>query len=391
MAGLRTPERLALALVAALTALAGVANYLPFSAVPRFVLATLALAGLAWVVSVGTDQVGCHYGPAVTGFLQSTIGNLPELFVVVFALDAGELTVAQSAIVGSLLANALLVLGIVIVVGALRAPDGIMRFSARLPNDTTTLLLVTAFIIVLLGLVFASHDLASHHLQTISVVGAACLLAAYLAWLVPYLRAEQAGRASARPARATPVASAGEPAQPPARAATPPARAAMPPGRAATTAARARLSFSFSLALLCVAGVASAFVSDWFVASLKPAIPVLGLSRAFVGIVIVAIAGNAVENAAGVTLAWKGRSDLAISVVKSSVAQIAGFLYPVLVLISLALSTQLTFHLRPVYIGAITLMAIAVGQVTGDGEAAPFEGIALAGLYVLVAVVVAFE
>ena len=90
--------------------------------------------------------------------LQSTLGNLPELFVVIFALQKGELVVAQTAIIGSILANALLVLGLVIVVGARRAPDGVMRFSKRLPRDTATLLQVTVFIIVLLGLSLAAHD-----------------------------------------------------------------------------------------------------------------------------------------------------------------------------------------------------------------------------------------
>jgi Ca2+:H+ antiporter len=104
----------------------------------------------------------------VTGVLQSTLGNLPELFVVIFALQKGELIVAQTAIIGSVLANALLVLGLVIVVGARRSPDGMMRFAKKLPRDTATLLQVTVFIIVLLGLSLAAHDPASHHVKAIS-------------------------------------------------------------------------------------------------------------------------------------------------------------------------------------------------------------------------------
>ena len=154
-----------LALIVVLTALAGVANYQAWAAVPRFAIATLALAGLAWVVSFATEQLGERFGPGVTGMLQSTLGNLPELFVVIFALQKGELVVAQTAIVGSILANALLVLGLVLVVGARRSPDGIMRFSKRLPRDTATLLQVAVFIIVLLGLSLAAHDPASHHVQ----------------------------------------------------------------------------------------------------------------------------------------------------------------------------------------------------------------------------------
>ena len=130
-----------------------------------------------------------------------------------------------------------------------------------------------------------------------------------------------------------------------------------------------------TLVLLFVAGAASAFVSDWFINGLAPAIAQLNISQAFAGLVIVAIAGNAVENTAGLVLAWKGRSDLAISVVKNSVAQIAAFLFPLLVLISFALATTLTFALAPVYIGALALTALAVWQVTGDGEAAGLRGL----------------
>jgi len=354
MAGTTPLERLVLLAVAVFTALAGVANYQTSAAVPRFALATVALAGLAWVVSFATEQLGERFGPAVTGMLQSTLGNLPELFVVVFALQKGELVVAQTAIVGSIFANALLVLGLVIVLGARRAPDGVMRFSRRLPSDTATLLQATVFIIVLLGLSLGSHDPASHHVKEISVVGAVCLLVVYLAWVVPYLRSDD--RPDVGGERAGP-----------------------------------RLTLGFTVVLLSVAGVGAAFVSDWFVNGLAPAIVQLNLSQAFAGLVIVAIAGNAVENVAGLVLAYKGRSDLAISVVKNSVAQIAAFLFPLLVLISLLLATTLTFALAPVYIGALALTALVVWQVTGDGEALAFEGFALVALYVILATIALYE
>src|SRR5437868_14187258 len=135
MSALSRLERLALALIALLGVLAGVANYQSWAPVPRFILATLALAGLAWVVSFATEQVGERFGPAVTGLLQSTLGNLPEFFIVVFALQAGEVVVAQTSIVGSIFANALLVLGLVILAGCRESKDGVMRFLVRLPKD----------------------------------------------------------------------------------------------------------------------------------------------------------------------------------------------------------------------------------------------------------------
>jgi Ca2+:H+ antiporter len=388
MAGLTTLERALLGLIAILAVLAGIANYQVFSPVPRFAVATAALAGLAWVISFATEQLGERFGPAITGMLQSTLGNLPELFVVIFALQKGELVVAQTAIIGSIFANALLVLGLVIVVGARRAPDGVMRFSRRLPTDTATLLLVTVFIIVLLGLSLASHDPASHHVKTISAVGAACLLIVYLSWVVPYLRSDVAPAGHAADAQGTEGEGAPEDvAQGSSDAARTP-----PHARASVSSETGpRLSLPVTLTLLLVAGVASAFVSDWFVNALEPAIAVLHISQAFAGLVIVAIAGNAVENTAGLVLAWKGRSDLAISVVKNSVAQIAAFLFPLLVLISFLLATTLTFALAPVYIGALTLTALSVWQVTGDGEAVAFEGWALVALYVVLATLTLYE
>ncbi|MGH2902428.1 MAG: sodium:proton exchanger [Solirubrobacteraceae bacterium] len=392
-------ERASLLLVAVLVALAGVANYQPWPAVPRFAIATLALAGLAWVVSFATEQLGERMGPGVTGMLQSTLGNLPELFVVIFALKKGELVVAQTAIVGSILANALLVLGLVIVVGARRSRDGVMRFSKRLPNDTATLLQVTVFIIVLLGLAVASHDPASHHVKAISAVGAVCLLVVYLAWVVPYLRSDEAPGSGEAPGLDIPPGAGEAPGSeiPPSTSgsdiqsgtADAPVRPETPPGQ--DQAPGPRLGLGVTLGLLVVAGTASAFVSDWFINGLEPAISILHISPAFAGLVIVAIAGNAAENTAGIVLAYKRRSDLAISVVKNSVAQIAAFLFPLLVLISLLFATSLTFALAPVYIGALALTALALWQVTGDGEAAEFEGWALVALYVILATLTLYE
>jgi Ca2+:H+ antiporter len=344
-------ERVALAATVAITALAGVARYAGFAAVAAFVLSAVALAGLAWVVSFGTEELGERTGPALTGLLQSTVGNLPELFVVLFALNAGEITVAQTTLVGSILANALLVLGGVIVLGARAAEDGTMRFHPRLPRDTATLLLLTVFIIVLVAVSSSAHDAASHHIRTISTIAAALILVVYLSWVIPYARSDAGPPAGARP----------------------------------------RLSLAAALVLLLAAGTASAFVSDWFIHALAPAIHKLGLTRTFAGLVIAAIAGNAVEHAAGILLAAKGRADLAISVVKNSVVQIAGFLLPLMVIASLAFSTSLTFALSPVNAAALALTAIAIWQVTGDGEANAYEGWALIATYAILATIAFYE
>jgi Ca2+:H+ antiporter len=346
------------AAVLAVVALAGVLHYAGVSPVVVFVVSGIALGGVAWLIGVATESVGAHFGPAVTGALQSTLGNLPELFIVIFALSKGELIVAQFSILGSLFANALLVLGLAVAAGSTASSDGVMRFGKRLPNDTATLLLLSIFLISLLGLSDQVGDRASEHQVAISVVGAICLLVVYCAWLVGYLHDERKQ-----------TAPEGAPEEP----------------------RHDTLPFGWALALLAVAGVAAALTSDWFVTAISPTIDELGISRAFTGLVIVAIAGNAVENVVAVQLARKGQNDLALSVVKNSVAQIACFLFPLLVLISLLFEEHLTFVVNPIYVGALALTGIAMWQITGDGEAVLFEGLALVALFVVLATLVWFE
>ena len=350
-----TRQLLLLGATAALTIVAGVLHYATQSDVATFVVAGIALAGLAWVVGVGTEALGARLGPAATGVLQSTLGNLPELFIVLFALNAGEIVVAQTSVLGSLFANGLLVLGLVIVAGARAADDGVMRFGPRLPNDTAVLLLLASFLIVILGVSDRMGDRASAHEVEISVVGAIVLLFIYGTWLADYLRRGQ------------------------------------PSDEPAIEQSEHQLPLAQAVGLLAIAGVAAAFVSDWFVAALDPAVRALGVSKGFTGLVIVGIAGNAVENVVGITLAAKGHSDLAVSVVKNSVAQIAVFLFPALVLLSLFFSARLTFVINPVLTSAVALCAIAIWAITGDGRAPAFEGWALVGFYAILAALVWFE
>lgn len=344
MDALTSRQRMLLAATAAVTVLAGVLRYAS-PGVAAFVAATGALAGVAWTVGLGTEHLGHTLSPGATGLLQSTLGNLPELFIVIFALQHGEVEVARTSILGSLFANALLMLGATIVLGAAQSREGVMRFHVGLPNDTMTLVLLPVFLIVVLDLADASHAKAAEHINAISVVGAVVLLIVYGTFLRDYLRGGTAGQDEDAPEQVLPPAAA--------------------------------------VALLAVAGVGAAFVSDWFVNGLDPFVEAVGISKAFAGLVIVAIAGNAAENLAGLQMAAKGRSDLAISIVKNSIAQIACFLWPVLILVSQVFDDHLDFRLTPLYAGALVLSSLAVWQVTHDGQARRFEGLALVGLYVI--------
>jgi len=182
-----------------------------------------------------------------------------------------------------------------------------MRFKRRLPNDTATLLLLAVFIIVLVGLSLGSHDTASTHVKTISAIAAVALLAVYLSWVVPYVRGTAGHRLGGARRHGGGAPGAGA-------------------ERRGRPARRRRRRIGLRVGL--VRDRADAGDGG------------IGVSKAFAGLVIVAIAGNAVENVTGIVLAAKGQADLAVSVVKNSVAQIAAFLFPVLVLISLLLATS---------------------------------------------------
>jgi Ca2+:H+ antiporter len=354
------PLRLAIAVAVAFTAAAGVTAGTGAPDVARFAIAAVALAALAVLVGESIEQIGERLGPGPTGLLQSSLGNLPELFVAVFALRDGLTSVVRAALVGSVLGNVLLVLGAAFLSGGAR--HGAQSFRPEAPRMLVTLLALAVGATLVPTLAVRLDTPAVHHAAALSDVAAIVLLAVYVASIPFWLSGgPQMG-------------------QPP-----PPARVSE--GRA-TTAGQARPAWPLSLAiaLLAGAGLASGAVSDWFVSALAPATRSLGISPMFTGLVIVALASNAVENAAGIRFAWKARPDLAISTILNSPLQITLLLTPVLVLISPVLGpAHLTLVFPPLLVVALAVAVVVVTVVVYDGEYSWLEGIALIALYVIVA------
>ena len=149
--------------------------------------------------------------------------------------------------------------------------------------------------------------------------------------------------------------------------------------------APARWRAPMTAVVLAVAGVVAALTSDWFVTALTPAIHTLHMSEEFAGLVIVAIAGNAVENVVGVQLAARNRPDFAISVIMNSSLQIALALTPVLVFASLFFATHLTL-VFPTLLALVLLISGILGAlIVNDGESTWQEGAVLVGFYVVIA------
>ena len=142
-------------------------------------------------------------------------------------------------------------------------------------------------------------------------------------------------------------------------------------------------SLGLALGLLALSGVGAAFVSDWFVSALTPAIGALHLSPTFAGLIIVAIASNAVENVVGIQLAARNKPDYALSVILQSPLQIALVLAPVLVLIAPLVGASFTLVLSPLLIAVLALSVLVTVVVVFDGESTWLEGVALIALYVV--------
>ncbi len=320
------------------------------NSVLTFLVSAVALATLATVVGHATEQLGNYMGPGATGVLQSAIGNLPELFVSFFALQAGLVTVVQSALVGSILANSLLVLGLAFLLGGWK--HGVQKFHSEQPRVIVMLMVLAISAMVMPTLTYSLHTPASAHETTLSIAGALVLLVVFFASIPMSLQGGPIAEA---------VHHEGSEEKP--------------------------WSLVRVIIVLGVAGLSAALVSDWFVQALEPAIETMGISQAFAGLVIVAIAGNAVENVVGIQLALKNKVDYALSVILNSSLQVALALTPILVLLSFFFApTVLTLVLPPLLVVALALTAFLSVLIVYDGELNWLEGLALIGLYVLIAI-----
>ena len=332
---------------------------LGFPPLVRFGAAVIALACGAVAVSEATERLSQRLSPAATGVVQSVLGNLPELFLAIFALQAGLFEVVAAALVGSVLGNSLFVLGLATLVGGLR--HGKLTFSAAANRlyATELLLGVAALTVPFLATQRGAPDFG--HADELSAVVAIVLLLLFAASVPISLRV----------------------------AADAPATRPHVPEDDDERTAEPRYSLPSTLVLLGSSAALAALIADWFVQALEPAMATIGMSEAFAGLIVVALAGNAVENLAGVTSAAKGNGDLSMSLILNSALQIVLFLAPVIVLLSfLVAPAPLTLILSPLLLGTLAVSVLLVIFIVTDGEANAFEGAMLLGLYVIVAAAV---
>lgn len=332
----------------ALTVVTGIAQG-RVPVVLSFIFAAAALSVLAVVVGEATEHLGTRLSAGATGVLQSALGNLPELMVCGFSLRAGLVDVVKGALVGSILANSVLVLGLAILFGGLK--NGKLLFAKGPPRMIAVLMLLACAALIIPSLAKMLNTPAASHEATLSLVCSLVLVVVFGCSLPFFLKSSPDLRCEDEEEEA---------------------HSAWP--------------LPFSIATLAVAAIGAALVSDWFVEALDPATKSLGLSKGFTGLVVVAIAGNSIENLVGIRLALKNKPDLAISGILNSSLQIALMLIPALVIFSMAIGgAPLTLVLSPLLLVALILAAVIPTFVVFDGEAIWLEGAALVGLYILIA------
>ena len=323
-----------------------------------FVVTAFALAVMASLVGRSVEALGDRLGPGPTGLLQSFLGNVPELFVVLFSLKAGLYTVAQATIVGSILANVLLILGAAFIVGGLK--NGRQYFSQIASRQLAVLLTLSVFALAIPTLTFALHTPAATHERGVTIGVSILLLLLFMSSLPDTLRKDNPDN----------VVSGSD--------------AAL----AAKSEAHVHGDWPLGLAIgmLALTGVGAAFVSEWFVAALSPAITAMHISEAFAGLIIVAIAGNAVENVVGIKLAARGQSDYALQIILQSPVQVAMTIAPIVALAApLVGAASFTLVLSPLLLAVLFMATLTTTIIVVDGDYTWFEGVALIALYLAIA------
>jgi Ca2+:H+ antiporter len=332
-----------------------------------FAASALGTVPTAAAMSRATEELAARSGPGIGGLLNVTFGNAPELIIALFALGKGLDEVVKATLVGSILGNVLLVTGAAILAGGWgRARQTFNRSAA----STQSLLLLIGVAALALpsflalsagaGLPAPGAQAVPFHggVERLSVALAVVLIVVYAASLVFSLRTH-------RSLYNTPATDLGEEGEP--------------------------WSVRRSVAVLAVAGVAVAVMSEILVGSIAPTARAAGLSEFFIGAIVVAIVGNVAEHYVAIVVARKDHLDLSLGISIGSSVQIAMLVAPLLVLASLVVGHHpMAFVLNGLELVTLVLCALIANQVTQDGEAVWITGLGLLGLYVVIAFAFAF-
>ena len=328
-----------------------------------FTIAAIGIVPTAALMGLATEELAARSGPGIGGLLNVTFGNAPELIIALFALAEGLQEVVKASIVGSIIGNVLLVLGASMLVGGIGRKS--QTFNATAASAQSAMLLLAAAALMMpaifelvegKGLPSPAAELVDYGstVENLSLAVAIVLIGTYVAGLFfslrthrdifnpPYVEQEEEGFG---------------------------------------------WSVRRSVLMLFIAGLAVGLMSEILVGSISEASESVGLSEFFIGVIVVAIVGNAAEHWVAVLVAYKNKMDLAVNIAIGSAAQIALFVAPVLVIASFFIGPgPLPLVFNGFELGAVLLAILIANVVTNDGESNWFEGVQLLALYAILGI-----
>ena len=347
-----------------------------------FICSAISLIPLAALIGRATEDLEYYVGPIAGGLLNATFGNSPEIIIGIFALQQGLITVVKASITGSIISNVLLVLGSSLAIGGWRW--GKQYFSARDAGQYSAMM-VLAVSSLLIPFTATSVIKDTQSIQSFSVAIAVVLLAVYAMYLSMHVFHVRSSRRN--PTRRGKYA----PPPPPAETDDEEVEAVTgnPDPRKVDPQRIPPKPWLVSLMLL-VATVGTAWNSELLVGAITPVASQLGWSKVFIGLVIIPIVGNAAEHSSAVYIAYRDRVDLTMAIAAGSSIQVATFVAPLLVLVSLFYPTHLDMVFHPLELVILALASILFALISLDGESSWLAGIQLVALYVIACIVFFF-
>lgn len=324
------------------------AEFLNLPHIAVFILAALAIIPLAKYIGEATDELATYTGPAVGGLLSATFGNATELIIAIFAIKAGLLEVVKASLTGSIIGNLLLVLGAAMLAGGFKHKKQVFNRTSVLASASTLLLAVIALVMPAV-LTQTVSGLSENIIEHLSLAVSGLMIMTYVAMLFfnlythKHLYAAEAGKEEAN------------------------------------------WSKPKSIIILLVATALVAWMSEILVGSIEPVVLQLGWTELFVGVVFVAIIGNAAEHTSAITMALKNKMDLALQISIGSATQIALFVAPVLVIISLFFARPMSLVFNTFELVSIMFSIFIANLVVQDGESNWLEGLQLLAAYAIIA------
>ena len=331
-----------------------ISNFLQVSPVIVFFLSALAIIPLARYIGEATEELSVHTGPALGGFLSATFGNATELIIGIFALQAGLIEVVKASIVGSIIGNILLILGMSMFLGGVKHKKQEFNKTAALASASMLLLAVAALV---MPAVFnlTAPTIENSIIEKLSVLVAVLMIIVYFANLFfmlythKHLYTEEVGKYEAKWGK----------------------------GKAIT--------------ILLLSTVVVAWVSEILVGSIEPLVAAFGWTELFIGVIFVAVVGNAAENTSAIVMARKNRMDLSLQISLGSATQIAMFVAPFLILVSLFFQHPMSLIFNSFELIAVILSVLIANLVIEDGESNWLEGLQLVVAYAIMAVAFFFH